>query len=96
MQMTDTEMKQSQIDAFNADIEELEAEKVRLLGYVNATEGALMYAKGKRDALQAQLDGGLYKTDPPLHEPVGMADIPESPQASQNGAESTKAIPKAR
>ncbi len=54
--MTDQEFKQAQIDTFNSDIEGLEQERDKLLQYVNATEGALMYAKGKRDKLQAELD----------------------------------------
>ncbi len=55
--MTDNEFRQAQLDAFNSDIEGLEQEREKLLGYMNATEGALMYAKSKRDKVQAELDG---------------------------------------
>ena len=86
--MTDKDVKQAQIDSFNADIEGLEQERDKLLQYVNATEGAIMYAKGKRDKLQAELDG--EPGEPMPHPADVMANLPESFQPAQNGADGAK------
>ncbi len=76
--MTEQEFKDQQIDDLNSDIEGLEQERDKLLQYVNATEGALMYAKGKRDKLQAELDATNEEGKPESDLAVMMANEPHA------------------